>query len=165
MPQPVVVKVHKRTAFLTFAQFIIILFAIARILIGIGWAGLAVLFLVGGRARIESLPGYDQALGQIGNGVLNVLAAVLFALAAYFLVAGVIDLILGIIVGRPSNIARWFIVVLDLISLIYVIDFLTRGVGGFWTLVWLVVLAGKLVVLYAMLLDPPTRRNFAGTSR
>ena len=165
MPQPVVVKVHKRTAFLTFAQLIIILFAVARILIGVGWAGLGVLFLVGGRARIESLPGYDQALGQVGNGVLNVLAAVLFALAAYFLIAGVIDLILGVIVGRPSNVARWFIVVLDLISLIYVIDFLTRGVGGFWTLVWLVVLAGKVVVLYALLLDPPTRRNFAGTSR
>jgi len=165
MPQPVVVKVHKRTAFLTLAQFIIILFAVVRIVIGLGWAALGVLFLVGGRARIASLPGYDQAIGQVGNGVLNALAAVLFVIAVYFLISGVIDLILGIIVGRPSNVARWFIIVLDILSILYVVDLLTRGVGGLWTLVWLVVLVGKAIVLYAMLLDPATRRNFAGTAR
>ena len=164
MPQPVVVKVHKRTFWLTIAQIIMIVFAIARILIGVGFAALGVLFLVGGRARIASLPGYDQALGQIGNGVLNVLAAFLFAVAVYFVITGVIDLFLGIIVGRPSNVARWLIVVLDILSLLYVIDGLTHG-AGFWTVGLLVFLAGKVVVLYAMLLDPATRRNFAGTSR
>jgi hypothetical protein len=165
MPQPVVVKVHKRTAFLTIAQFIIIVFAIARILLGILAAGIGVLFLTAGRARIESLPGYDQAARQLGNGVVNVLAAFLFAVAAYWLISGVIDLILGIIVGRPSNIARWIIIVLDVISLLYVIDLLTRGIGGAFTLIPLVFLIGKAIVLYALLLDPPTRRNFAGTSR
>ncbi len=83
MPQPVVVKVHKRTFWLTIAQIIIIVFAIARILLGILAAGIGVLFLTAGRARIESLPGYDQAAGQLGNGVINVLAAFLFAVAAY----------------------------------------------------------------------------------
>jgi hypothetical protein len=165
MPQPVVVKVHKRTAFLTIAQLIIILFAIARILLGVLAAGVGVLFLTAGRARIESLPGYQQAAGQLGNGVINVLAAFLFAVAAYWLISGVIDLILGIIVGRPSNVARWIIIVLDVISLLYVIDLLTRGVGGLFTLIPLVFLIGKAIVLYALLLDPPTRRNFAGTSR
>lgn len=165
MPQPVVVKVHKRTAFLTIAQFIIIVFAIARILLGILAAGVGVLFLTAGRARIESLPGYDQAARQLGSGVVNVLAAFLFAVAAYWLISGVIDLILGIIVGRPSNVARWIIIVLDVISLIYVIDLLTRGIGGAFTLIPLVFLVGKAIVLYALLLDPPTRRNFAGTSR
>jgi hypothetical protein len=165
MPQPVVVKVHKRTAFLTIAQFIIIVFAIARILLGILAAGIGVLFLTAGRARIESLPGYDQAARQLGSGVVNVLAAFLFAVAAYWLISGVIDLILGIIVGRPSNVARWIIIVLDVISLLYVIDLLTRGIGGAFTLIPLVFLIGKAIVLYALLLDPPTRRNFAGTSR
>jgi len=165
MPQPVVVKVHKRTAFLTIAQFIIIVFAIARILLGILAAGIGVLFLTAGRARIESLPGYDQAARQLGSGVVNVLAAFLFAVAAYWLISGVIDLILGIVVGRPSNVARWIIVVLDVISLLYVIDLLTRGIGGAFTLIPLVFLIGKAIVLYALLLDPPTRRNFAGTSR
>ncbi len=69
MPQPVVVKVHKRTAFLTIAQLIIIVFAIARILLGVLAAGVGVLFLTAGRGRIESLPGYQQAAGQLGNGV------------------------------------------------------------------------------------------------
>jgi len=165
MPQPVVVKVHKRTAFLTIAQFIIIVFAIARILLGILAAGIGVLFLTAGRARVESLPGYDQAARQLGSGVVNVLAAFLFAVAAYWLISGVIDLILGIVVGRPSNVARWIIVVLDVISLLYVIDLLTRGIGGAFTLIPLVFLIGKAIVLYALLLDPPTRRNFAGTSR
>ena len=165
MPQPVVVKVHKRTFWLTLAQIIIIVFAIARILLGILAAGIGVLFLTAGRARIESLPGYDQAAGQLGNGVINVLAAFLFAVAAYWLISGIIDLILGIIVGRPSNVARWFIIVLDVISLLYVIDLLTRGIGGAFTLVPLVFLVGKVIVLYALLIDPATRRNFAGTAR
>ena len=85
--------------------------------------------------------------------------------AAYWLISGVIDLILGIVVGRPSNVARWIIIVLDVISLLYVIDLLTRGIGGAFTLIPLVFLIGKAIVLYALLLDPPTRRNFAGTSR
>ena len=106
-----------------------------------------------------------RPFGQLGNGVINVLAAFLFAVAAYWLISGVIDLILGIIVGRPSNVARWIIIVLDVISLLYVIDLLTRGVGGLFTLIPLVFLIGKAIVLYALLLDPPTRRNFAGTSR
>jgi hypothetical protein len=164
-PAPVVVKVHKRTLFLTIAQLIIILFAIARILFGIAIAAVGVLFLVGGRGRIESLPGYDQALGQLGNGVLNVLAGVLFAFAAYWLISGVIDLILGVIVGRPSNAARWIIVVLDVLSLLYVISGLGRGIGSYFTLVLIIFLAGKVVVLYAMLFDPATRRNFAGKAR
>lgn len=165
MPQPVVVKVHKRTFWLTIAQIIIIVFAIARILLGILAAGIGVLFLTAGRARIELLPGYDQAAGQLGNGVINVLAAFLFAVAAYWLISGIIDLILGIVVGRPSNVARWFIIVLDVISLLYVIDLLTRGIGGAFTLVPLVFLVGKVIVLYALLIDPATRRNFAGTAR
>jgi hypothetical protein len=158
------VKVHKRTPFLTLAQFIIIVLAIARILFGLLAAGVGVIFLTGGRARIESLPGYDQSLGQFGNNVLNVLSAVLFAFAAYWIITGVIDLILGIIVGRPSNVARWFIVVLDILSLIYVIDGLAHGIGGYWTLILLIILIAKVIVLYALLLDPPTRRNFAGTA-
>jgi hypothetical protein len=157
------VKVHKRTFFLTLAQFIIILFAIVRILVGLAAAGFGVLFLTGGRSRLESLPGYEQSIGQLGNDVLNAIAAVLFAFAAYWLISGVIDLILGIIVGRPSNVARWFIIVLDVLSLIYVIDGLANGPrGGLWTLVLLIILVGKVIVLYSLLLDPATRRNFAG---
>jgi hypothetical protein len=167
-PQPVAVtpvKVHKRTFFLTLAQFIIIVLAIVRILIGLAAAGIAVLFLTGGRARIEQLPGYDQSLGQFGNDVLNVLSAVLFGFAAYWIISGVVDLVLGIIVGRPSNIARWFIVVLDVLSFIYVIDGLAHGIGGIWTLVLLVLLICKVIVFYALVVDAPTRRDFAGTSR
>jgi hypothetical protein len=166
--QPVAVapvKVHKRTFFLTIAQFIIIVLAIGRILLGLAAAAFGVIFLTGGRSRLESLPGYDQSIGQLGNDVLNVISAVLFAFAAYWIISGVIDLILGIVVGRPSNVARWFIIVLDVLSLLYVIDGLTHSIGGIWTLILLIVLVAKVIVLYALLLDPATRRDFAGTSR
>jgi len=163
--QPVVAepKHHKRTFFLTLAQFIMITLAILRILIGLAAAGFGVLFVTGGRSRIASLPGYDQAFANLGNDVLNVLSAVLFAFAAYWLVTGVVDLILGIIVGRPSNVVRWIVIVLDVLSLIYVLDGLANGPhGGLYTLVLLILLVCKVIVFYALAIDPATRRNFAG---
>ena len=163
--QPVAVepKHHKRTFFLTLAQFIMITLAILRILIGLAAAGFGVLFVTGGRARIETLPGYDQAFANLGNDVLNVLSAVLFAFAAYWLITGVVDLILGIIVGRPSNAVRWIVIVLDVLSLVYVIDGLANGPhGGVYALVLVILLACKVIVFYALALDPATRRNFAG---
>ena len=121
------------------------------------------LFVTGGRARIESLPGYDQAFANLGNDVFNVLSAVLFAFAAYWLVTGIVDLVLGIIVGRPSNVARWIIIVLDVLSLIYVLDGLANGPGGnVYTLVLVILLACKVIVFYSLAIDPATRRNFAG---
>ncbi len=156
-------KHHKRTFFLTLAQFIMITLAILRILIGLAAAGFGVLFVTGGRARIESLPGYDQAFANLGTDVFNVLSAVLFAFAAYWLVTGVVDLVLGIVVGRPSNVARWIIIVLDVLSLIYVLDGLANGPGGgLYTLVLVILLACKVIVFYSLALDPATRRNFAG---
>lgn len=156
-------KHHKRTFFLTLAQFIMITLAILRILIGLAAAGFGVLFVTGGRARIELLPGYDQAFANLGTDVFNVLSAVLFAFAAYWLVTGVVDLVLGIVVGRPSNVARWIIIVLDVLSLIYVLDGLANGPGGgLYTLVLVILLACKVIVFYSLALDPATRRNFAG---
>lgn len=157
------VKVHKRTFFLTIAQFIIIVLGLLRLLAGIAFVGFGVYILVAGSSHLATLPGYDQYVKQFGDAVINLAASLFFIVGVPFFVIGLIDVILGIIVGRPSNVARWIIIVLDVLSILYVIDILAHNnIGGLTTLIVLVYLALKIIVFYAMALDPATRRNFAG---
>ena len=78
------------------------------------------------------------------------------------LIIGIVDIILGIVVGRPSQVARWIIVVLDVISILIAIADFGRVNSSTGDLILVVYLVLQLIVLYAMLLDPATRRNFAG---
>jgi hypothetical protein len=157
------VKVHKRTFFLTIAQFIIIVLGLLRLLAGVAFIGFGVYILVAGSSHLATLPGYDQYVKQFGDAVVNLAASLFFIIGVPFFVIGLVDFILGIIVGRPSNVARWIIIVLDVLSMLYVIDILAHNnLGGLSTLIVLVYLALKVIVFYAMALDPATRRNFAG---
>jgi hypothetical protein len=161
-----VAKVHRRTFFLTLAQIIIILLAIGRLLFGIAAIGFGVFILVAGHSHLSEVPGYDQYVRQFGNAVFNLAAALFFIIGTPFLIAGIVDLILGILVGRPSNVARWFIIVLDVLSALYLLALLSRNnVGATAALVLVILLALKVIVFYALALEPATRRNFAGTSR
>ncbi len=81
------------------------------------------------------------------------------------LIIGIVDLILGIIVGRPSQVARWIIIVLDVLSIIVALADFGRVNTNTGDIVLIVYLALQVIVLYALLIDPPTRRNFAGTAR
>jgi hypothetical protein len=165
MPQPVVVKVHKRTFWLTIAQIIIILKAILIILLAAASVAIGVYILAAGHAALHNIPGYDNYANQFGNSFVNAAGALFFAFAIVPLIIGIVDLILGIIVGRPSNVARWIIVVLDILSLIVALTDFGRVNSGTGDVVLIVYIALQVIVLYAMLLDPATRRNFAGTSR
>jgi hypothetical protein len=165
MPQPVVVKVHKRTFWLTIAQIIIILKAILIILLAAASVAIGVYILTAGHAALHNIPGYDNYANQFGNAFLNAAGALFFAFAVVPLIIGIVDLILGIVVGRPSNVARWIIVVLDVISIILALTDFSRVNSSTGDLILVVYLALQVIVLYAMLLDPATRRNFAGTSR
>jgi hypothetical protein len=165
MPQPVVVKVHKRTFWLTIAQIIIILKAIVIILLAGASVAIGVYILAAGHAALHNIPGYDNYATQFGNTFINAAGALFIAIAIVPLVIGILDLVLGIIVGRPSNVARWIIIVLDVISIIIALADFGRVHTNAGTLVLVVYLALQVIVLYALLLDPPTRRNFAGTSR
>jgi hypothetical protein len=162
LPQPVVVKVHKRTFWLTIAQIIIIVKAILVILIAAGSVAIGVYILTAGHAALHNIPGYDNYANQFGNSFVNAAGAVFFAIAVVPLIIGIVDLILGIIVGRPSQVARWIIVVLDIISIIIALADFGRVHSGAGDIVLVVYLVLQLIVLYAMLLDPATRRNFAG---
>lgn len=165
MPQPVVVKVHKRTFWLTIAQIIIILKAILIILLAAASVAIGVYILSAGHAALHNIPGYNNYRAQFGDAFFNAAGALFFAIAVVPLVIGIVDLILGIVVGRPSNVARWIIVVLDVISLIIALTDLGRVNSSAGVLVIVVYVALQVIVLYALLIDPPTRRNFAGTSR
>ena len=165
MPQPVVVKVHKRTFWLTIAQIIIILKAILIILLAAASVAIGVYILTAGHAALHNIPGYNNYANQFGNAFVNAAGALFFAFAVVPLIIGIVDLILGIVVGRPSNVARWIIVVLDVISIIIALTDFARVNSSTGDLILVVYLALQVIVLYAMLLDPATRRNFAGTSR
>ncbi len=165
--QPVVaapVKVHRRTFFLTLAQIIIIVKAILTILIGLGIGAIGVYILVAGHAAIANLPGYNSAQQQFGNAFFSTAGAIFIAIAVIPLVIGIIDIVLGVVVGRPSNVARWIIIVLDILSIIIALADFGRVNTGAGDLVLVVYLALQVIVLYALLVDPPTRRNFAGTA-
>ena len=165
MPQPVVVKVHKRTFWLTIAQIIIILKAIIILLLAAGSIAIGVYILAAGHAALHNIPGYDNYATQFGNSFVNAAGALFFAFAVVPLIIGIVDLILGIIVGRPSQVARWIIVVLDVISIIIALADFGRVNTNTGDIVLVVYLALQVIVLYALLIDPPTRRNFAGTAR
>jgi hypothetical protein len=162
LPQPVVVKVHKRTFWLTIAQIIIIVKAILIILIAAGSVAIGVYILTAGHAALHNIPGYDNYANQFGNSFVNAAGAVFFAIAVVPLIIGIVDLILGIIVGRPSQVARWIIIVLDVISIIIAIADFARVNSSSGDIVLVVYLVLQVIVLYALLLDPATRRNFAG---
>jgi hypothetical protein len=163
--QPVTVapvKVHKRTFFLTIAQIIIIVKAILTILLALGIGAIGVYILVAGHAAIDNIPGYDSAERQFGNTFFNAAAYIFIVAALIPLVIGIVDIVLGVIVGRPSNIARWFIIVLDIISILIALSDFSRVNSGTGDLILIVYLVLQVIVLYALLLDPATRRNFAG---
>lgn len=162
MPQPVVVKVHKRTFWLTIAQIIIIVKAILVILLAAASVAIGVYILSAGHAALHNIPGYDSIAAQAGNNFINAAGAVFFAIAIVPLFIGIVDLVLGIIVGRPSNVARWIIVVLDVLSILIALSDFARVNSGTGDVVLIVYIVLQVLVLYAMLLDPATRRNFAG---
>jgi hypothetical protein len=162
MPQPVVVKVHKRTFWLTIAQIIIIVKAILVLLLAAGSIAIGVYILAAGHDALRNIPGYDNYANQFGTAFLNAAGALFFAFAVVPLIIGIVDIILGIIVGRPSQVARWIIVVLDVISILIAIADFGRVNSSTGDLILVVYLVLQLIVLYAMLLDPATRRNFAG---
>ena len=158
------VKVHRRTFFLTLAQIIIIVKAILTILFALGIGAIGVYILIAGHAAIANIPGYTQYQTQFGNAFIDSAGYIFLVIAFIPLVIGIVDIVLGIVVGRPSNVARWIIIVLDVISIIFAVaDFgrVHTNTGDVFLVVYLVL---QVIVLYALLLDPATRRNFAGTA-
>ena len=97
MPQPVVVKVHKRTFWLTIAQIIIIVKAILIILLAAASVAIGVYILTAGHAALHNIPGYDNIAAQAGNTFINAAGAIFFAFAIVPLIIGIVALILWVL--------------------------------------------------------------------
>ena len=162
MPQPVVVKVHKRTFWLTIAQIIIIVKAILVILLAAASVAIGVYILAAGHDALRNIPGYDNYANQFGNAFVNAAGAVFFVIAIVPLIIGIVDLILGIIVGRPSNVARWIIVVLDILSILIALSDFARVNSSTGDLIIIVYLVLQVLVLYAMLRRPGNPSELRG---
>jgi len=161
-----VVRVRRRTGWMVFAQVLAILKSILWLLVGLLIvAGGVYLITIGG--DISRLPGYTHYYGSSINGfsaVANAAAAVVIAFGAVCVIIGIVELVLGITVGRPSQVSRWMIIVLDVLSIIgSVANILNTGSrGNGWLLFWIVWLAVDVLILYALTVDGNTRRAFAG---
>jgi uncharacterized membrane protein len=136
--------------------------AILTILVALGIGAIGVYILVAGHAAIANIPGYNQYQTQFGNAFINSAGYFFLIIAFIPLVIGIVDIVLGVVVGRPSNVARWIIVVLDILSIIIALTDFSRVNSNSGDLFLVIYLVLQVIVLYALLLDPPTRRNFAG---
>jgi hypothetical protein len=158
-------RTHQRTFFLTVAQIIITARAALILLTGIASLSAGAYVLVAGREKLSTLPGYEQYFTQFGDAVVDAAVAFFIVAGAVLLVIGVIDLLLGIFVGRPSNSARWIIIVLDVLTALGLLSRLSAHLTNTGALILVVLLALKVVVFYALAVDPATRRTFAGINR
>ena len=144
--------VHRRTAFLTVAQIITVIETLLYILIGIG------IILLG-------TIGTTFVTSNLGNFSYNGIAYNLSAYTAVFIVAGIVAVVIGVLLlwasirmGRPSNGARWVVIIWQILLLLGGVSALVNR-GGTYGLVPLILSA---IVLYALLIDPSTRRAFGG---
>lgn len=155
-----------RTGMILFAQILMILKGIIWLLGGLAAAAAGVFLIVRG-ASIRDLPGvqsYANAYGASIDAIVNFAAALVLALAVVAIVIGVVDLILGVTVGRPSNVARWLSIVVTVFATLAAVSGLvnsladTQRIGGaIFFAVWLGINA---VIFYALAIDARSRRAF-----
>ena len=156
-----------RTGWVLFAQFIMILKGIFWLLAGAVFIAGGVYLIINGTSKLASLPGYSQYASTISS-YLNAIVGVLIGIGVFLLIIGLLGIILGVIVGRPSNGARWTIVVFTVLAGIWWLYVTLIGLGNhnngstYGWLFGLVFLVTDLIVLYALLLNGRARHGFAG---
>ncbi|MBV8194200.1 MAG: hypothetical protein JOY80_01585 [Candidatus Dormibacteraeota bacterium] len=165
-------RARHRTGGIAFAQVLIIIKGIFWALLGIGLVTAGVLLLVNG-SRLSSLPGFDRVQRDFNVTLDAAVTAILFVPAVVALIFALVDFILGVVVGRPSNIARWFIIVLAVLTGIeYAVDLIRLlGLSNVFTdlalLILFIIVAAQLafnvIIFYILALSPRSRRAFAGT--
>ena len=152
------VPVTRRTGWLTFAQVIVIIEASLFLLIGIGVVALGVYVMTHGNdinTAFSNVSGYTPTSVNVAGGVFVGIGAVVAVIAILWLV-------LGVTLGRPSNVSRWIIVVFVVLAAVGDLASLANGrYTGSGVIGTLVLFGINALVLYALLIDPATRRAFA----
>jgi hypothetical protein len=154
---------HRHTAGMTIAQVLVILEAILLLIAAIGSVAGGVLLLHNG-GHISQLPGLSVGVPDpnAAVGFLVVVGVILLLIAIFWLWA-------GIALGRPSNAARWIVLIFAFLGVIgFAINLLSsltahtfhRNAGAL--IVGIIGLAVNAIIISALLIDPNTRRAYAG---
>ncbi|MGH7686271.1 MAG: hypothetical protein ACREN2_05580 [Candidatus Dormibacteria bacterium] len=162
MPAPVVPR--HRTGMILFAQILMILKGIFWMLGGIVAISAAV-FLLTHAGDVTSLPGYRSFSGAIASDWVAVAEGLFLAFGVVLLLIGVVDIVLGVMVGRPSNVARWFNIVLNIITSLIALSGLVNALshsqtigGALFFAVWLGINA---IIFYALAINAGSRHAFS----
>ena len=149
--------VRRRTGWLIFAQVIVIFEASLFLLLALGVIAAGVYVLGHGddvNSAFGNVSGFQPINVHIGGIAILVVGAVIAVLALLWL-------ILGVTVGRPSNVSRWIIVVFVILAVIGELSSLVNRYAAGAVVAPIVLLAVNALILYALLIDPDTRRAFA----
>jgi hypothetical protein len=161
--QPAATLPRRRTGMILLAQVLMVLKGIFWLLAGIGAVAGGVWLLIHG-GNLRDLPGFDAYSAQYGSAILSLAATIVFVVGAVAIVIGVVDLILGVTVGRPSNVSRWFTIVVTVLATVIAVSGLVNELnraqsmaGILFFAIWIGVNA---VVFYALAIDASSRRAF-----
>ena len=157
---------RQRTAAIVLAQVLMVVKGILWLIAGLAAAAAGIYYIVHG-GDIQSLPGrHYPGFDAVARGVLGLAAGFVIGIALVCVTLGVLDIVLGVFVGRPSNTARWLTVATNcvagaiaLLGLVGTLNHNSTGAGGaaFFG-VWLVV---NIVIFYALVIDERSRPVFA----
>jgi hypothetical protein len=155
-----------RTSMILAAQILMVVKGVFWLIAGSGVAVLGLYLVVHG-ADVHRAPGSPDSLGldSLAKGLVGVAAAFAVMAGLVLIAGGVADILLGVTVGRPSSVARWFTVVLNtvtgVIALVGIVGEANnhRGitVGLVFPAVWLAV---NIVIFYALVIDERSRQAF-----
>jgi hypothetical protein len=151
-----------RTGMIVLAQLLMILKGIFWLLGGGAAVAAGVYLLIHG-GDLRALPGYESYYGVTAQSIVSVATGIILAIGVALLVIGVVDIVLGVTVGRPSNVSRWFNIVVNtitgIIALFGLIGQLSNGrmAGVLFFAVWLGV---NIVIFYALAINAQSRHAF-----
>ena len=148
------------------AQILMVVKGVFWLIAGSGVCILGVYLFVHG-ADVHRASGSPANLGldSLAKGLVGVAAAFAVMAGLVLIAGGVADIVLGVTVGRPSSVARWFTIVLNtvtgVIALVGIVGAANNHRGATGGLVFLAVwLAVNIVIFYALVIDGRSRQAF-----
>lgn len=157
---------RERTTLIVVAQTLMVVKGIFWLIAGLGLAAFGIYLIADGNSFTVAHGSRNHpGLGAIEHGMIGLVIAVLIMAAGVLIAGGLADIILGVVMGRPSNVARWLTIVLNTITGVIALFGIVsdignhRGTGGA-AMVLAVWLAVNFVIFYALVIDERSRQAF-----
>ena len=147
----------KRNAFLIVAQVLAIIQGVLGLLVGLG----IILLGVAGPGRLQDYINSHPGVFNNNNGVdfVNVATGVFIGIGVFVLVLFTIVLILGVAAGRPSQVARWILAILEVLFLLGSLRIL--GAGNTSSVAAIVQLVWEGLIIIGLIIWPATYAAYA----